>query len=80
MTLELVYLNMQSYEMVTVHSYPWISKYDTFLKVAFNHNTASKVIQIILLVVDFFYYYKLNKMLSIVQIMASTDKQQNRMF
>ena len=53
----------------------------TTMSIAQAHNTINKVIQITLLVVYFTYYYKLNKMLKMVRILAaSVDHPQNRLF
>ena len=55
-------------------------KYDT-ARIVSAFNGLNKIIQIILLVVYFIYYYKLNKMLTMVHDMvANTDQQQNRLF
>ena len=55
------------------------TEYDT-TRLLDAYGYVNEIIQILLLVVYFVYYYKLNKMLKMVHHMVSTDTQQNKLF
>ena len=56
------------------------TEYNT-IEIAHAHNTLNKALQFILIMMYFIYYYKLNKMLTMVRSMvANTDQQQNQLF
>ena len=55
------------------------SEYDT-TRLLDAYGYVNEIIQISLLVAYFVYYYKLNKMLTIVRHMANTDTDQDRLF